>query len=133
MDKILGKYGEQTYALLRIVSGLLFSMHGMQKMFGWLGGMGGSGEPAQLASLMGLAGIIELAGGLLIMVGFFTGCAAFLSSGLMAVAYFMAHFPNAFWPIQNQGELASIYAFLFLFVATKGSGIWSLDKAFKKG
>ena len=120
--KVLGRLESRLYALLRIVAGFLFLCHGAQKLFGVLGG-----NQAQLMSLMGLAGVIELVGGLLIMLGLFTGYAAFVCSGLMAVAYFMAHAPQGFWPIQNKGELAAVYAFLFLYIAVKGSGIWSID------
>ncbi|WP_266204926.1 DoxX family protein [Pontibacter kalidii] len=125
MERFLGNYSPQLYALLRIVAGLLFAMHGTQKLFGWPG----DGETVELASLMGLAGIIELVGGLLIAFGFLTSWAAFIASGEMAVAYFMAHVPQGPWPILNQGELALLYAFLFLYMAARGSGIWSVDAA----
>ncbi len=115
------------YALLRIVAGFLFLCHGAQKLFGVLGG-----NQADLISLIGLAGIIEFVGGLLILLGLFADYAAFICSGEMAVAYFTAHLPNGFWPIQNQGELAALYSFLFLYVATKGSGSWSLDSVRRK-
>jgi putative oxidoreductase len=81
---------------------------------------------------MGLAGVIELVGGSLIMVGFLTGYAAFICSGLMAAAYFIAHAPGGFWPIVNQGELAALYSFLFLYISVKGSGLWSVDAARRK-
>jgi putative oxidoreductase len=129
MDRILGRYAEPAYALLRIVAGFLFAFHGAQKLLGAFGGVGGHGETAPLASLMGLAGVIELVGGLLILVGLFTSWAAFLASGEMAVAYFMVHQPNGTWPIQNQGESAALYAFVFLYIAARGAGIWSLDNA----
>jgi putative oxidoreductase len=129
MDRILGRYAEPAYALLRIVAGFLFSFHGAQKLLGAFGGVGGSGQTVPLVSLMGLAGVIELVGGLLILVGLFTSWAAFLASGQMAVAYFMAHQPNGTWPIQNHGETAALYAFVFLYIALRGAGIWSLDHA----
>jgi len=125
MEKFLGKYSPQLYALLRIVAGLMFAMHGTQKLFGWPG----DGNTVEVASLMGLAGIIELVGGLLIALGFLTSWAAFIASGEMAVAYFMAHAPQAPWPVQNQGELTVLYCFLFLYMAAVGSGIWSVDAA----
>jgi len=125
--KVLGLTESRVYALLRIVAAFLFLCHGAQKLLGVLGG-----NQAQLMSLMGLAGVIELVGGLLIMLGLFTGYAAFVCSGLMAVAYFMAHAPQGFWPIQNKGELAAVYAFLFLYIAVKGSGIWSIDAVRRK-
>jgi putative oxidoreductase len=125
----LGRYTETTYALLRIVAGFLFSLHGAQKVFGCFGGPGGDGQGVPLASQMGVAGLIELVCGVLILVGLLTAWAAFLASGEMAVAYFMAHAPQGFWPILNGGELAALYAFLFLFIAARGSGKLSLDGA----
>jgi putative oxidoreductase len=125
--KVIARFEPQIFALLRIVTGFLFLAHGVQKVFGALGG-----NQVELISLMGLAGIIELVGGFLIMVGAFTAYAAFICSGLMAVAYFMAHAPRGFWPIVNKGELAALYSFLFLYLSVKGSGIWSVDAALKK-
>jgi putative oxidoreductase len=117
---------------LRIVAGLLFLQHGAQKLFGLLGGFGESGGTAPLLSLMGLAGVIEFFGGLLMALGLFAGWAAFVASGQMAVAYFMAHAPQGFFPIQNRGELAVLYCFMFLYVATRGAGIWSIDEVMGK-
>jgi putative oxidoreductase len=127
MEKILGGYAPQFYALMRIVVGLLFACHGAQKLFGVFGGLNGAAAP--LFSLMGLAGVIEFFGGLLIAVGLLGSYAAFLTSGQMAAAYFMAHLPQGFWPIQNEGELAVLYCFVFLYIASRGSGIWSIDAA----
>lgn len=121
----LGRWSDQIYAILRIVVGFLFACHGAQKLFGVLGGQKAT-EP-----LMLVGGVIEFGGGLLVLLGFFTAYAAFLASGMMAVAYFMVHFPRGFWPIQNDGELAAIYAFLFLYIAARGAGIWSIDHARK--
>lgn len=117
----LSKYQEALYAALRIVAGFMFACHGAQKLFGVLGGT------QMTAPLMIAAGVVEFGGGLLIMLGLFTGIAAFLASGEMATAYFMSHFPNGFLPIQNRGELAVVYSFLFLFIAAKGGGLASLD------
>lgn len=115
---------------LRIVAGLLFWQHGAQKLLGWFGGFGGTpGGTAELFSLMGLAGALEFFGGILILAGLFTRGTAFVLSGQMAVAYFMAHFPRGFWPIENQGETAALYAFLFLLLAALGPGSFSLDAA----
>ena len=125
MEKVLGKFSPQIYALLRIVAGLLFAQHGAQKLFAVLG----REEPVQLASLMGLAGVIEFVGGLLIALGLFAGLAAFVASGEMAVAYFRAHAPRGLFPIQNEGELAVLYCFLFLYIASRGPGVWSVDAA----
>ena len=117
----LRKYQDPLYAVLRIVAGLLYACHGAQKLFGAFGGPQ-AGQP-----LMWAAGVIEFGGGLLIAIGLFTGIAAFIASGQMAAAYFMAHFPNGWLPIQNQGELAALYCFLFLYVAARGGGLASVD------
>ena len=129
MERALGAYSRDLYAVMRIVVGLLFACHGVQKLFGLLGGVDRQGSPAPLFSLFGAAGIIELVGGLLIAVGFLTGYAAFIASGEMASAYFMAHLPRGFWPIVNTGELAVLYAFVFLYIASRGAGVWSIDAA----
>ena len=123
MDTILSKYGPYFYAALRIVTGLMFAMHGSQKLLG----IPGDKDPMPLLSMMGVSGTIELVGGLLIALGLFTGIAAFLSSGLMAVAYFMAHASKGLLPIVNQGEPAVLYCFLLLYIAAQGAGVWSLD------
>jgi putative oxidoreductase len=122
MQRFLGRYSPYLYALLRVVAGFLFSLHGVQKLFGALGG-----KPVELMSQMGLAGVIELVGGVLIAVGLFTSPVAFIASGEMAVAYFQAHLPRSIWPIVNGGELAALYCFLFLYFAAMGSGKWSVD------
>jgi putative oxidoreductase len=132
MDKVIGKYSEQAFAIMRIVVGFLFMCHGAQKLFGLFGEPGGGRDPVQLLSLRGLAGVIEFFAGLLVAIGLFTGWAAFLASGQMAVGYFMVHFPRGFWPIQNGGELAAIYSFAFLYIATRGSGSWSISSAVRK-
>ncbi|HUF17989.1 MAG TPA: DoxX family protein [Thermoanaerobaculia bacterium] len=129
MQVIPEKFSPPLYAILRIVSGLLFLMHGTKKFFGWPGG----GNPVELVSLYGLAGIIEIVAGAMIMVGFFTSLAAFISSGQMAVAYFIAHIPRGFWPLENGGEPAALFAFIFLYMAAMGSGIWSVDAAMGRG
>ena len=116
-------YSAQLYAVLRIVSGFTFFWHGLHKLFGIPGGLP-EGLPAFIRVV---AGPIELVGGLLLIVGFMTRPVAFLCSGLMAVAYWMAHGPNALLPFENGGELAVLYCFLFLFVSAQGGGIWSLD------
>ena len=114
------------YSLMRIVVGLAFAQHGAQKLFGLFGGMDGLGASAELLSLMGVAGVIEFGGGLLVAVGLFTRLAAFLCSGQMAAAYFMGHASHGFWPIENQGELAVLFCFVFLYIATRGGGPLSL-------
>jgi putative oxidoreductase len=122
MEKALSPFASYAYALLRIVSGLLFVCHGGQKIFGWFGG-----EQVALASLFGIAGILELVLGILIAIGLVTSFAAFIASGEMAAAYFMGHFPNGFWPIENGGEPAVLFCFIFLYIACRGAGIWSVD------
>ena len=132
MIRVLGRYSEQAYALMRLMAGAMFSLHGFQKLFG----LWGRSEPVVLASQMGLAGIIELVGGIMIAIGLFAGPAAFIASGTMAVAYFQGHaLKNGFelLPIVNKGELAALYCFVFLFIATRGSGIWSVDSLLHKG
>lgn len=119
--------------LLRITSGFLFMPHGAQKLFGLFGGVGGQpGATAPLLSLMGLAGLLEFFGGLAILVGLLTRPVAFILSGHMAAAYFMAHAPKGFWPLLNRGELAALYAFVFLFLASAGGGDFSVDGLLKK-
>jgi putative oxidoreductase len=121
MNKWLGKYSSFFYALLRLVAGLLFACHGAQKLFGVLGGQ------KQEATLMIAAGVIELVCGILIAVGLFGSYVAFIASGEMAVAYFKQHSPGGFWPIVNRGELAVLFCFVFLYIASVGSGILSID------
>jgi putative oxidoreductase len=123
----LGRWQPEAYALFRFVAGLLFSFHGAQKLFGAFGGERVAG------GLPLAAGIIELVGGALIAIGLAGGLAAFLASGEMAVAYFKAHFSlEAFWPIENRGELAALYCFAFLYVAARGSGAYSVDALLRR-
>lgn len=122
MQKVLGRFAPYFYAALRIVAGLAFAQHGAQKLFGLLGG-----KAMPLTSQFGLAGIIEFVGGIMISLGLFTSPVAFLASGEMAYAYFTAHAPRSFWPIQNGGELAVLYCFIFLYMAAVGSGKLSID------
>jgi len=126
----LAKYTEQAYALLRIVAGFMFSFHGAQKILGIL-----SEFQPPVGSQLWFGGLIELIGGLLVMVGWQTRWAAFLCSGEMAVAYFQFHWKfqlgSAFFPAINKGELAALYSFVFLLIACRGAGKWSLDN--KKG
>jgi putative oxidoreductase len=117
----LARFPAPVYALLRIVAGLMYAQHGAQKLFGALGATP-AGQPLYV-----VAGVIEFFGGLLIALGLFAGIVAFVASGEMAVAYFMVHLPQSVWPILNKGELAVLNCFVFLYVATQGSGIWSLD------
>ena len=121
--KFLDNYQEQAYAMLRITAGFMFLLHGTQKFFNF---------PQQypygeLGFLSIAAGSIELIGGVLIILGLTTRGAAFLCSGTMAVAYWLVHGTKSFYPLINGGELAALYCFIFLFIACKGSGIWSMD------
>ncbi len=125
--KQLAKYGDHAYALTRIVAGFMFACHGAQKILGVL-----SDFQPPLGSELWFGGIIELIGGLAIMLGFKTRWAAFICSGEMAVAYFQYHWKlqlgRQFFPVVNKGELAVLYCFVFLLIATRGGGKWSLDK-----
>ena len=126
MERILGRYSSYIYAILRIVVGFIFMLHGTQKLFAWPpSAQPGGGGPAE--GLMLVGGIIELGCGALVMVGFFTSFAAFIASGTMAVAYFMAHQPKGALPTSNGGDAAVLYCFIFLYMAARGSGIWSVD------
>ncbi len=122
MAAFMQPYQGQTYALLRIVAGFLFLWHGAQKLLGFP-----LAPPDAPPFILYVAGPIELVGGLLILLGLFTRWAAFVASGLMAAAYWMAHGTQHLFPLVNKGELAVLYCFVFLFISAKGSGIWSVD------
>lgn len=129
MVTFLGRYSEHVYALLRMVAGWCFLLHGGQKLFGLFG----ANEATD--TLMQVAGVIEFFGGLLILFGLFASWAALLAAGQMAVAYFMVHVGNQgnlLFPLQNGGEPAVLFCFIFLLVATKGAGKWSLASALGK-
>ena len=121
-ENTLNAWSPQALAVLRIMTALLFMQHGTMKLFGFP-------EPMQieLFSLMGFAGVLETFGGLLLLLGLFTRPVAFVLSGFMAVAYFMAHAPQGFFPVLNQGELAVLYSFVFLYFVFAGPGAWSVD------
>jgi putative oxidoreductase len=122
------RLSQLTYALLRMVAGLLLLQHGGQKLLAWFGGMGGTpGATVQLMSQMGLAGVLEFVGGTALLVGLFARPVAFLVSGELAVAYFQVHQPHGAWPIQNHGEPAVLFSFICLFFAAHGAGPLSLD------
>jgi putative oxidoreductase len=112
---------------LRIVAGFLFIAHGVQKLFGWLGG-----HRVDLASQLGAAAVIETVGGALILLGLFTRPIAFILSGQMAFAYFIVHARQSFWPVVNRGELAVLFCFVFLYLATAGPGPISLDRTLRR-
>jgi putative oxidoreductase len=125
--KWLAKYADHAYALMRIMAGFMFSFHGAQKILGIL-----SGFQPPMGSELWFAGLIELIGGVAVMLGYQTRLAAFLCSGEMAVAYFQLHWKfqmgRNFFPTMNNGELAALYCFVFLFIATRGGVKWKLDK-----
>jgi putative oxidoreductase len=116
------------HSALRVAAAVIFICPGTMKLLGWFGGMPGP-PGAMLPPLLRIAGWIELVGGTAILLGLFTRPIAFIASGEMAVAYFMAHFPRGFWPIQNHGEPAVLLCFIFLFLAAGGAGPISLDHA----
>ena len=120
----LQKHAGKVLGITRILFGIMMACHGAQKVLGAFGGVPPGAPPLIIWS----AGPIELVGGALLAVGLFTRPAAFLLSGLMAVAYFMGHAPQGFWPIVNKGELAVIYCWLALYYAAAGPGAWSLDE-----
>jgi putative oxidoreductase len=112
---------------MRVVFGFLFFLFGLQKLFGILGG-----TVMPLTSMLGAAGVIETVCGFLIMVGLFTKYAAFIASGEMAAAYFIAHVPQTLLPLVNMGERATLFCFAFLYIATRGPGICSIDGLMRK-
>lgn len=122
MQKALAKLAPLFYFLLRVAAGLSFAQHGAQKLFGLLGA-----RAVPILSQLGLAGIIEFVGGLLIALGLFTSPVALIAGGEMAYAYFTRHFPRGVWPIQNGGEPAVLYCFIFLYLCAVGSGKISVD------
>ena len=128
MASFMAPHGARIYALMRIVVGFLYLWHGSQKLFGFPGGVQEMPE-----ALRWTAGPLELLCGLLVMIGLQTRWAAFLASGTMAVAYWVAHGLSAVLPVQNGGELAALYCFVFLFISAHGSGIWSVDGARGRG
>lgn len=118
-------------SILRIMSALLFFAHGTAKLFGWPATEMFATPPAPM-TLIWFAGVLELAGGALLAVGFMTRPVAFVLSGQMAFAYFLGHATQAFWPVQNGGDAAILYCFVFLYIAAAGGGPWSLDNALAK-
>ena len=125
MNSAIASWTPRLLSVLRIVAAFLFVEHGMQK---WLGLPIPRPTPTALWSLSGFAGLLELVGGALLLLGLFTRPVAFLLSGLMAFAYFIAHAPQDFWPIVNRGELAVLYCFVFLYLSAAGGGSWSIDR-----
>ncbi len=124
MASFMKRFDAKTYARLRVVAGLFFLCHGMQKLFGFP-----AAAPEVPAFIIYCAGPIELVGGALIMIGLLTRWAAFICAGQMAVAYWLVHGTEALFPLVNGGELAALYCFVFLFISAYGPGIWSVDEA----
>ena len=123
-------WSPQVLSILRIASALLFMQHGTMKLLDYP--PTGDHADLELMSLVGVAGMLELFGGALLLVGLFTRPVAFILSGFMAVAYFMAHAPRGFFPILNNGELAALYCFVFFYLAFAGGGAWSLDALWRR-
>jgi len=137
LDSFQTKWAPRLLSLLRIVAAFLLMQHGAQKVFGALLPTPAPGAPSSpgiftLLSLRGIAGILELGGGLLLLLGLFTRPVAFILSGLLAVAYFLSHAPQGFWPILNRGELAALYSFVFLYLSVAGGGPWSIDRLLQR-
>jgi len=126
MDTLFVEWSPRLLSILRIVTAFLFIQHGSMKLLGFPPSEAFAG--LKLFSLIGFAGALELFGGLLVLLGFFTRPVAFILSGEMAFAYFMAHAPHGFFPVLNRGELAVLYCFVFLYLAVAGGGVWSVDQ-----
>ncbi len=125
--KTFGWLEQVALNLLRVAGGFLFWQHGVQKLFGILG----RDLPVDFFTLFGLAGVLETVGGALLVLGLFTRPVALVLSGQMAWAYFMVHAPEGAWPIMNGGELSALYSFLFLYLAARGGGAFSVDGALR--
>ena len=123
----LQPWAPQIRSLLRILTAATFLTHGTMKLFGWPAAM-----DFPLDTMMTVAGVLEVVGGLLLVIGLFSRPVAFVLSGMMAVAYFMAHAPGGFFPMLNGGEAAMLFCFVFLYIAAAGPGPWSLDAALAK-
>ncbi len=123
--KMLEAYSAQLLSVLRIMTGLLFLQHGTSKSLGFPASKFSGVSPMTMG---GVVGMLELVGGILIVLGLFTRPVAFVLSGLMAVAYFLAHAPSGIFPLLNGGELAVLYSFVFLYLSARGGGPWSLDQ-----
>jgi putative oxidoreductase len=120
------------FLLLRVVAALLFIQVGGLKLFGWFGGMPPGGGAAPFMSQAWMGGALEVFGGATIMLGLFTRPVAFILAGEMAVAYWQFHAPNGHWPIQNHGEPAVLFCFIYLYMAAHGAGEWSLDALLRR-
>ena len=128
-DDFIGTVAPITHTAFRIGVALLFMQHGAQKLFGWMGGMDGEGGTAEITTMMGVAGLLEFFGGFLVLIGLLTRPVALLLVVEMVAAYVIAHVPQGWIPIQNQGELALMYALSFAFLFGLGAGPLSVDAA----
>ena len=126
MDTLCLKWSPRLLSVLRIATAFLIIQHGSMKLLGFPSSEAFAG--LKLFSLIGFAGVLELFGGLLVLLGLFTRPVAFILSGEMAFAYFMAHAPRGLYPVLNHGELAVLYCFVFLYLAVAGGGVWSVDQ-----
>ncbi len=131
MESLIHTWTPRLLSVLRIVAGLLFVEHGTSKLLHFP--PVAMFDNLQLMSLIGFAGVLELVGGGLLALGLFTRPVAFILSGEMAAAYFMAHLPQGFFPVLNGGEAAILFCFIFLYLAAAGGGEWSLDRALRPG
>ena len=127
LDSFYATWAPRVLSIVRIVAGFMLVQHGTQKLLGLPTGPNPMPR-LPILSLVGFAGVLELFGGLLLLIGLFTRPVAFILSGMLAVAYFMVHAPQGFWTVLNKGELAALYSFLFLYFAVAGGGEWSLDR-----
>jgi putative oxidoreductase len=130
LDSFYAAWTPRLLSVLRIVAAFLFIAHGAQKLFGFLAPTGAAAPPA--FSQMWVGGVLEFFGGISLLVGLFTRPVAFILSGMMAVGYFQMHAPAGFWPLQNKGELAVVYCFLFLFLSVAGGGSWRVDRLLRR-
>ncbi|HKQ75070.1 MAG TPA: DoxX family protein [Blastocatellia bacterium] len=129
VDSFWRQWAPRLLSILRIITAFFFMQHGAQKLFGFL-----ATRPGPAPFTQGwIGGVLELFGGLLILLGLFSRPVAFILSGMMAVAYFQFHGVKGFWPIQNGGELAALYCFVFLYLSAAGGGPWSLDSIWRRG
>jgi putative oxidoreductase len=126
MDTFYLQWSPRLLSILRIITAFLFIQHGSMKLLGFPPSEAFAG--VKLFSLVGFAGVLELFGGLMVLLGLFTRPVAFILSGEMAFAYFMAHAPRGLYPMLNHGELAVLYCFVFLYLAVAGGGVWSIDR-----
>jgi putative oxidoreductase len=129
-SSLSSRWAPRVLSVLRVIAAVLFIQHGARKLFGFLAAQ--PGPAPELFSTMWIAGVLEVFGGLIFLLGLFTRQVAFILSGLMAAAYFMSHAPRGFWTLQNGGELAALYCFLFLYFTFAGGGAWSLDRLLRR-